>query len=57
MLFHTNPNVKSICHRIGVANVCFSTGFAFQGTSKKLAKKQTVCVKREKAAYLQVPAV
>lgn len=57
MLFHTNPNVKSICHRIGVANVCFSTGFAFQGTSKKLAKKQTVCVKREKTAYLQVPAV
>lgn len=28
MLFHTNPNVKSRCQRVGIANVCISTGFA-----------------------------
>ena len=57
MLFHTNPNVKSICHRIGVANVCFSAGFAFQGNGKKLAVKQVLCAKQEKTVYSQVSAV
>lgn len=28
MLFHSKPNVKSICQRVGIANICFSTGFA-----------------------------
>lgn len=57
MLFHTNPNVKSICHRIGVANVCFSAGFAFQGNGKKLAVKQVLCAKQEKTVCSQVSAV
>ena len=34
MLFHTNPNVKSVCHKIGVAGICISQGFA------KLPKKE-----------------
>lgn len=34
MLFHTNPNVKSICQRVGVANICFSTGFACEPQEK-----------------------
>lgn len=28
MLFHTNPNVKLVCHKIGVAGICISQGFA-----------------------------
>lgn len=47
MLFHSNPNVKSICHRIGVANVCFSTGFACQGAQSREEEKRAVCVKRK----------
>ncbi len=38
MLFHSKPNVKSICHRVGVANICFSTGFACQDTRKRREK-------------------
>ncbi len=34
MLFHTNPNVKSICHRVGVGNVCVNVGFARQHVEK-----------------------
>ena len=33
MLFYSSPNVKSICQRVGIANICFSTGCACE--SKK----------------------
>lgn len=45
MLFHTNPNVKSVCHKIGVAGICISQGFA------KLPKREEMLTAAsEKAA-------
>lgn len=58
MLFHTNPNVESRCQRVGIANVCISTGFAVleprkrgnATTTKALWEKKEVARRQEPAA-------
>lgn len=58
MLFHTNPNVETRCQRVGIANVCISTGFAVleprKGgnvtAAKALWEKKEVVRRQEPAA-------
>lgn len=57
MLFHTNPNVKSICHRIGVANVCFSTGFALQGLKGRSSREVVIRTSRKANGERRVLAI
>lgn len=47
MLFHTNPNVKSICQRVGVANICFSTGFACEAHKRRDGNREGISGKSQ----------
>lgn len=50
MLFHTNPNVKSICQRVGVANICFSTGFACEARKRGDGNHEGISGKKQNRA-------